>query len=209
MLRGRRRRAGLTCLGNPDGAPPLLVQGLTPRGVLEGQIAGSALRPGWLAATRRRAGALPLTTQGQGRVRGVDEVAVGHRWPWRPPAGVWLAPVLGAAGGRALGVQARPRPHHPRRDRRPPTPRRGGRAARTGGPRPRPRPPTDTSRPRGGGEVLPGRRPRPGGLVHVLSAQAGGLRQRGIVGVPSRGRTAAAADDAPIPMTIPAWERHT
>ena len=47
MLRGRRRRAGLTCLGNPDGAPPLLVQGLTPRGVLEGQIAGSALRPGW------------------------------------------------------------------------------------------------------------------------------------------------------------------
>ena len=78
-----------------------------------------------MAATRRRAGALPLTTQGQGRVRGVDEVAVGHRWPWRPPAGVWLAPVLGAAGGRALGVQARPRPHHPRRNRRPPTPRGG------------------------------------------------------------------------------------
>ena len=60
------------------------------------------------AAKRRRSVAFTLTNGRTGRVIGVDDFAVGHRFTLRQPTGLLLDPMRGGEGGRELGVQARP-----------------------------------------------------------------------------------------------------
>ena len=51
------------------------------------------------AAKLRRAVAFTLTNGGNGRVIGVDDFAVGHRFTLRQPPGLLLDPVMGGEGG--------------------------------------------------------------------------------------------------------------